>query len=258
MSSSNARRRSSGSHTQKQQLVGPRAANVAPAWRSAAREQVRRPPGPTQANSSYASGPPRAGPSSHPGAANRHQVVKKLEPMSGSRILVSNLPEDIREDDLIDLFKTRVGKVKNLYIVYMHNGDSRGIAIVHFFESDSGMKARNLYHGKVVDGQRPIRIEIVSDSPQFAPQTSLLSRMGGQSSRTTNGVAQPPPAAKSFLARIAPRKVTVGQAVTKPVPSATARKVKYKKGPKRLQKKTAEELDAEMEQWQAGASDPMS
>jgi len=37
-----------------------------------------------------------------------------------------------------------VGKVKDLFVVYKHNGLSRGVAVVHFFEPEAALKARNM------------------------------------------------------------------------------------------------------------------
>jgi len=95
---SNGRRRSSGSHVQKQQLVGPRGAHVPPAWRSAAREQLsqaRRPPGPPVRSQD------EAGPSSSSVNNGSGGGLRKLVPQGGSKILVSNLPDDIVENDIV-------------------------------------------------------------------------------------------------------------------------------------------------------------
>lgn len=107
----------------------------------------------------------------------------------------------------------RVGKVKDLFVVYKHNGLSRGVAVVHFFEPEAALKARNMwvfsvltlvqdsganaqdlrrFHGKVVDAELAMRIEIVGEPQSAPPPLSLLSRISGVAN--TNLHTNRPPA----------------------------------------------------------------
>ncbi|KZV95894.1 RNA-binding domain-containing protein [Exidia glandulosa HHB12029] len=271
---SSARRRPSSSHAaNKQHLVGPRGAHVAPAWRDSAPGH-RRPSG-----TAYRSAPPPPPPpppahqhsaSSHeagPSTASGDKDKRKLAPEGGSKILVSNLPEDVGETDVWDLFKSTVGPIKTLFLIYAANGRSRGMAFVHFHHPESAMKARNQYHGKVIDGTNAVRVELVSE-PVPPPQTSLLARMntGGSSifSAPQQHQHQQQQQPRSLLDRLppsGPRQQRPPQQHMHVQPQMkTGVQGKRKKGPKRVQntKKTIEELDAEMEEWKNAAPVPPS
>lgn len=254
---SSARRRPSSSYaSNKQHLVGPRGAHVAPAWRE-------------QASS----------------ASARHAAPerRKLAPEAGSKILVSNLPEDVSETDVWDLFKSMVGPVKTLFIIYQANGRSRGAALVHFHHPESALKARHQYHGKVIDGTNPIRVELVADPPGPREQSSLLARMNDAATSSSAPAPPPPPQQqagpsqpRSLLCvrpwRVAALVHTLSRSDRLPPvkrqpaqpqqqrqhpapPPKTGVQGKRKKGPKRVQtvKKTREQLDAEMEEWKSSA-----
>ncbi|KAH9922537.1 uncharacterized protein B0H18DRAFT_879310 [Fomitopsis serialis] len=122
------------------------------------------------------------------------------------------------------LFAKTVGPVKDTFIVYNSQGKSKGMAVVAFAKPESAALAREKYNGKIVDGRRPIKIEIIKDDneiPSAAPEKKSLS----------------------LLERI-------GQ-------TSKSAKLRTKKGPKRIQKQqqrkvvTAEQLDQEMEDYRA-------
>ncbi|KIY47904.1 hypothetical protein FISHEDRAFT_44384 [Fistulina hepatica ATCC 64428] len=125
-----------------------------------------------------------------------------------------------------ELFRKTVGPLKESFIVYNSHGKSKGMAVVHFFRPTDAAVAREKYNGKVVDGKRPIKIEIMSDEPP-AEQSSIQRQ--------------------SLFSRI--------QGAAIPAPAT------YVAGPRRLNKrvipykKTAAELDKEMDDYRAAIDD---
>ncbi|KAH9941582.1 RNA-binding domain-containing protein [Epithele typhae] len=222
----------------KQRVLGNPAAQVAPAWRPNAR---------------IASG-------------------SALE----SRILLSRLPPDVNEQEVEMLFSKTVGPVKEVVIVYNSQARSRGMAIVTFTRPDDAVLARSKYNGKIVDGRRPIKIEIVRDdngpsgtvsAPAAPPPVpTLLSRI---SPAQPNGVAAVPQANGRQNGRQNKGAPTNQQQPAQRQPAQqqeeTRVRLRTKKGPRRLNKqnvqlqgkrarpkrKTAEELDAEMDNYRA-------
>ncbi|EJD51238.1 RNA-binding domain-containing protein [Auricularia subglabra TFB-10046 SS5] len=254
---SHARKRPSASGAQKQHLVGQRSSQVAPAWRSSARDHRRR-SDTYQPYNHTASHYDRseAGPS-EPTTADGGK--RKLVPEGGSKILVSNLPEDVSETDLYDLFKSMVGPVKTLFIIYNATGHHRGCAVVHFYHVEHASKARNLYHGKVIDGRNILRVQLITDPPSYTPLLSRIRDSNGapapaasEPASAAPAAARPRPKAPSLLERLPPSARPKQQQQLAAQPHAGVQG-KRKKGPKRLQKKTLEELDAEMDEWRAAA-----
>ncbi|KAF7426136.1 hypothetical protein PC9H_008502 [Pleurotus ostreatus] len=219
-------------HGQKKQLLGRKAGNAPPAWRGTA-------PVPT-----------------FPGAAKGKQVAQ-----NGSRIFISNLPLDVVEQEVEDLFKKTVGPLKEVVLVYNNQGKSKGLAIVSFQKTTDAAVARTKYHGKIVDGRRPIKVEIIADSDsQPSPSTptapSLFSRL-----------APPPPnstISTTLGSRVGPQVKAPAAPLSNKVPptapglgTVPARR-RVKKGPRRLNKRPAaakskEDLDKEMDDYQASS-----
>ncbi|KAJ3915781.1 hypothetical protein F5877DRAFT_47939 [Lentinula edodes] len=163
-------------HGPKQRVLGNwQAGNVAPAWRSSAQGQSQ--------------------------SFRRQQAA-------GSKILLSQLPLDVGEKEVEELFKKTVGPLKESFIIYNNQGRSKGMAVVVFQRPGDAMIAREKYDGKFVDGRRPIRIELVSDGPAIptgpssssssAPPAplSLIDRLAKAmtpNSSTRNSNSQKPP-----------------------------------------------------------------
>ncbi|OCH85767.1 hypothetical protein OBBRIDRAFT_797835 [Obba rivulosa] len=225
-------------HGPKRQLLGNQAGHAAPAWRVNQVAQAKKPGGPST-----------------------------VDP--GSRILLSRLPLDVSESEVQVLFTKTVGAVKDVFLVYNSQGRSKGMAVVTFQRSGDAAVARAKYNGKIVDGKRPIKIEIIVDedvpgvksTPQ--PQVpSLLQRLGGiaapasqvkptQNGVIPNGTSHPPQSRKAVgKAAAAPRAAAQT--------SSTKAKLRAKKGPKRVKKKTVAELDKEMEDYRATADTDMN
>ncbi|KAF5311093.1 hypothetical protein D9619_008160 [Psilocybe cf. subviscida] len=233
--SSNRRTRRPNNNA-KGRLVGNRAGQPAPAWKPM--------PGVPQAN----------------GANGRGKAAAE------SRIFLSRLPIDVAEKEVEELFSKTVGPVKDSFLVYNSQGLSKGMAVVTFHRPGDALIARARYDGKVVDGRRPIRIEILMDGAPAVPAApapkqppSLLNRLAPFPEPVPTAASVVFPPKKKF-----PNQRKVGETkqplvaplvavAVKPIPP---RKPKIKKGPKRLKKRapaTVEDLDAEMEDYRAKA-----
>jgi THO complex subunit 4 len=179
---------------------------------------------------------------------------------SGSRIFLSRLPVDVGEKEVEELFKVTVGPLKESFLVYNSQGRSKGMAVVWFQRPGDALVARAKYHGKIVDGRRPIKIEILlDDNPAPKPPQTLLNRLAPAAPvRQTQGIRVPPAeVSTSTLPRPlkATPQTTSAQAKPTPIPP---RRLRQKKGPKRLKKreqKTVADLDKEMDEYRASAPD---
>ncbi|KAH9061105.1 hypothetical protein EDB87DRAFT_1611995 [Lactarius vividus] len=212
-------------HGTKRQLTGTSAGQVAPAWRST-------------------NGAAAANGSTSP-------LSKKAALQRGSKILLSNLPMDVAETEIDELFKRTVGPIKEMFIIYNSQGRSKGMAVVTFQRATDAVSARSKYDGKVIDGRHKLKIELVTDTDEPLPeaakeQPSLLSRIAGLRTRPAsdptpgNELSAPPPQRPV-------KKHTISIAVSSP-------KKRTKKGPKRVKKSLAQ-LDQEMEDYRAYVTD---
>ncbi|KAG6839780.1 hypothetical protein C0991_011731 [Blastosporella zonata] len=219
-------------HGPKHKLLGNHAGQAAPAWKNVP-----------------AQGPRPVG------------KGKQAQLDTGSKIFLSSLPADVKEAEVEELFRKTIGPLRESFLVYNSQGKSKGMAVVTFMRSGDAALAKAKYDGKVVDGRRPLKIEIVTDGQTpgagaVPPSTpSLLHRIGKVS------VAKQPPTAVNG-APIQPRvqKPRPTQAI--PHPGATVplppRRIRQKKGPKRIKKlqtaaATIYQLDKEMEDYRAAA-----
>ncbi|KAF8155531.1 hypothetical protein B0H34DRAFT_713663 [Crassisporium funariophilum] len=227
-------------HGPKRQLLGNQAGHAPPAWRG---------------------NPPV--PQGHMPASAKGKMAQE----QGSRIFLSKLPIDVGEKEVEELFRKTVGPLKESFLVYNSQGNSKGMAVVTFQRPGDAITARAKYDGKIVDGRRPIKIEIISD--------------GGPS---TSSILPGPPAPPTLLNRLAPANAPIAKTYL-PVNASTPtgprhertiharvasapvrsnvktaplppRRFRQKKGPKRLKKRdpaTVADLDKEMEDYRAAA-----
>ncbi|KAF4554805.1 RNA recognition motif-containing protein 12 [Elsinoe fawcettii] len=150
-----------------------------------------------------------------------------------SKIIVSNLPDDVNEQQIKEYFSSTVGQVRHVQMNYTKTGKSTGVATIIFAQSNSAAEAAKAYNGVKVDN-RPMRIEVIVDAGSVAA----------------------PPAPKGLKDRItAPKNAAAAKpkaAGAKPAngtPAAAGEKAgRRQKKPRnaRPKKKTAEELDADM------------
>ncbi|KAF2813314.1 RNA-binding domain-containing protein [Mytilinidion resinicola] len=153
-----------------------------------------------------------------------------------SKINVSNLPNDVDEQQIKEYFIKTVGPVKKVIITYGPNGVSRGIAAITFAKATAAAEAAKSLNGVKVDN-RPMKIEVMvnpKDLPPAAPVKSFSER-----------VSQPKNAAKSQ-----PKPATAGRdgKGTTRGRGKTARGRNAGRG----KPKTADELDAEMADYFVG------
>ncbi|WFD29901.1 RNA-binding RNA annealing protein [Malassezia sp. CBS 17886] len=135
---------------------------------------------------------------------------------AGSKIIVSNLPHDVTEPQVKELFATTIGPLRRVAMSYRANGQSTGIVTVEFQRKEDANRAYAQYNSRMIDSKRPLKIEVVVDPARAAPP------------------ARPAPAtAAGKVARGTKAARGTGK---KPTPQARA-------------PKTAEDLDAEMEDY---------
>ncbi|KAJ7927459.1 hypothetical protein B0H13DRAFT_1970453 [Mycena leptocephala] len=113
------------------------------------------------------------------------------------KIIVSNLPQDVNEAQVKELFHTTVGPLREVTLHYDAAGRSKGVATVLFSKKGDGNRAFQQYNNRLIDGRRPMKIEIVVDPSRPAPPATLASRVA------------PAPAAAGAAAAAAPRLVSI-------------------------------------------------
>ncbi|KAI5887163.1 uncharacterized protein SCHCODRAFT_02640902 [Schizophyllum commune H4-8] len=151
------------------------------------------------------------------------------------KIIVSNLPLDVNEAAVKELFATTVGPLRSVMIHYDAGGRSKGIAVVNFQRSGDGNKAYQQYNNRLIDGKRPMKVEIVFDPSRPAAQ-SLVQRVA--------------PAAAAAAPTNAPARGAAG---------GRGRAGRRGRGGRRTSErppKSAADLDAEMEDYTQQASAP--
>ncbi|KAJ7683033.1 hypothetical protein B0H17DRAFT_942367 [Mycena rosella] len=231
-------------HGAKRQLLGNQAGFAPPAWRTA---------GP--AVGAYATGGMQA-------------KGKQVATEGGSKIFLSRLPMDVGETEVEELFKKTVGPLRESFLIYNSHGKSKGMAVVAFQRPGDAAIARAKYDGKIVDGRRPIKIEVIVESgascipsaPSAPPAPpTLFDRL--QSKGPVPGPSKvtsiPGPPGLRFATPTCPAQpprpaTPYNNAFSAPIPP---RRFRTKKGPKRLKKqwesRSKEQLDRDMEDYRA-------
>ncbi|KAI0296471.1 hypothetical protein BC826DRAFT_1005319 [Russula brevipes] len=100
-----------------------------------------------------------------------------IAPQPVEKIVVSNLPDDVNEAQVKELFQTTVGPLREVNLHYDANGRSKGVASVIFQKKGDGNKAYQQYNNRLIDGKRPMKIEVVVDPSRLAATPSLASRV---------------------------------------------------------------------------------
>ncbi|KAF4342012.1 mRNA export mlo3 [Fusarium beomiforme] len=167
------------------------------------------------------------------GAGAKPAPAKATPTNSDSKIIVSNLPKDVSEQQIKEYFIQSVGPIKRVELSYGPNSQSRGIANVTFHKSDGASKAFQKLNGLLVDN-RPIKIEIVVGAAQA---DKVIPTVKTLAERTSQPKAQPKSAAADKH----------NAAAAKGAPTKGAGGNKKRRGRNsRPAKKTQEELDSEM------------
>ncbi|KAI0035814.1 hypothetical protein K488DRAFT_42479 [Vararia minispora EC-137] len=68
------------------------------------------------------------------------------------KIMVSNLPLDVNEAQIEELFQTTVGPLRKVQLHYDAQGRSKGVAYVQFSRRGDGRKAYEQYNNRLIDG----------------------------------------------------------------------------------------------------------
>ncbi|KAK7044684.1 Rna annealing protein [Favolaschia claudopus] len=241
---------------QKRQLLGNPARFVQPAWRNV--------PGPSTGAFS---------------APNGQMRGRQATTEPGSKIFLSRLPMDVGETEVEELFKKTIGPLRESFLIYNSQGKSKGMAVVVFQRPGDAAIARQKFDGKIVDGRRPIKIEVIeagASVPQGPP--TLFDRLqtkpapvAGPSKVATTVVGGHAPMSLRFATSL-PHKLPGQNYVAPPRPATpyksnfpapvVPRKFRTKKGPKRLKKqwesRSKEQLDKDMEDYRASAQDAIA
>ncbi|KDQ55178.1 hypothetical protein JAAARDRAFT_37710 [Jaapia argillacea MUCL 33604] len=68
------------------------------------------------------------------------------------KIIVSNLPLDVSEQQIKELFHQTVGPLRSVQLHFDSAGRSKGIAAVQFVKQGDGPKAFQQYNNRLIDG----------------------------------------------------------------------------------------------------------
>ncbi|PPQ81710.1 hypothetical protein CVT25_013440 [Psilocybe cyanescens] len=117
----------------------PKTGRRGPSRRASAREQVLGKPVVTPVQRARA-------------AANPATDGAKTVAQGSEKIIVSNLPGDVNEAQIKDLFNQTVGALKDITLHYDASGRSKGIATVTFQKKGDGTKAFQQYNNRLIDG----------------------------------------------------------------------------------------------------------
>ncbi|KAG5642273.1 hypothetical protein DXG03_003322 [Asterophora parasitica] len=118
-------------------------------------------------------GKPVVSPATRARAAAPANGAAAAQPTPADKIIVSNLPTDVNEGQIKELFTQTVGPLREVTLHYDSTGRSKGVAAVHFQRKGDGTKAFQQYNNRLIDGKKPMKIEIV-----VAPApASLASRV---------------------------------------------------------------------------------
>lgn len=151
------------------------------------------------------------------------------------------------EADVREIF-SRVGKLKSAVVQYNAKGKSRGIATVTFVNRAFADKAARDYDQAEVDG-RPMYVKIVNYSSPGSPATPVISKAKTVKKKTQQKNTKK----KSTKKRPTSKKnqASKKKKTAKKTPKGKKATKKGKKSPKKKKRKpmTAEQLDAEMDEY---------
>jgi len=151
-----------------------------------------------------------------------------------NKILISNLPSDVKEFMITDYFTKSIGHVRSCYLSYGPNGVSHGIVTLVFSRHGDAKRAAEIYNGALVDNM-PMKVEMVFEPGPRNPATTFTK----------------PAATPKHVTNVAPQGVTRGK---------RARDSRYGGSPRPCHRpepanaKTLQELDADMEEYWYGSA----
>lgn len=71
---------------------------------------------------------------------------------AAEKIIVSNLPTDVNEAQVKELFHSTIGPLKDVTLHYDPAGRSKGVANIIFQRKGDGTKAYQQYNNRLIDG----------------------------------------------------------------------------------------------------------
>ncbi|KAI6043934.1 hypothetical protein EDC04DRAFT_2646247 [Pisolithus marmoratus] len=96
-----------------------------------------------------------ANPATRAAAANA-TAAKVAAPATSAqpadKIIVSNLPGDVNEVQIKELFHSTIGPLRDVTLHYDSTGKSKGVAAVQFQRKGDGTKAYQQYNNRLIDG----------------------------------------------------------------------------------------------------------
>ncbi|EIW78327.1 hypothetical protein CONPUDRAFT_60913 [Coniophora puteana RWD-64-598 SS2] len=93
-----------------------------------------------------------AAPTTRAQAAATTAAAKPTVQQPADKIIVSNLPQDVNEAQVKELFHTTVGPLREVTLHYDSAGRSKGVAAIHFQRKGDGTKAYQQYNNRLIDG----------------------------------------------------------------------------------------------------------
>jgi len=70
----------------------------------------------------------------------------------GGKVIVSNLPMDVTEAQVKELFSTTIGPLRRVLMSYRANGQSTGVVTVEFQRAEDASRAYAQYNNRLIDG----------------------------------------------------------------------------------------------------------
>ncbi|RLV91819.1 RNA annealing protein YRA1 [Spathaspora sp. JA1] len=161
------------------------------------------------------------------GPAAAAAAAKAFDLSYATKVNVTGLPKDLKQENIKDFFQSQVGGVHTVALSYNEKGQFRGHATVIFKNNKNATLAIEKYNGAPIDnGSSKLKLELIVD-PSKRPLSTRISpnKVGGGA---TN-----------------PKIIAAKQALNKK--KGEGKKPPQKKGkPAKKGKKTIEELDQEM------------
>ncbi|CAD1812160.1 RNA recognition motif family protein [Candida parapsilosis] len=153
-------------------------------------------------------------------AAAAAAAVPAFDLSYATKVNVTGLPKDLKQDNIREFFQSQVGGVQTVALSYNERGQFKGVATVIFKSNKNAALAVEKYHGASIDGGKgKLSLELIIDTTK-----------------------------KPLAARIAAKPVQKAQAA-KAIENKKKLLVKKAKKPAKKpqqKKKTVEELDQEM------------
>ncbi|KAK9459120.1 uncharacterized protein V1516DRAFT_656016 [Lipomyces oligophaga] len=181
-----------------------------------------------------------------PGRGQSQPAKASLPPVrleANDKVIISNLPTDVKEDSIKEYFSTAVGPIKKCSITYNAKGQSTGTATIIFHRPGDASATLNQFNGVAVDGKKIMHVELVVDPNK----RTLADRIQPPASKS---VVAPTKAARTKAkAAVASAKGNKNTAA-----NTNARGPRKNGGKARRPKKTVEQLDAEMADYFVGGA----